>query len=239
MWKTRTQMNARRRLGRIVTATLAFTGVVALAACDSLPGSGLYDPDGQLDLPYPGLGGGDVNTGGGSNPFSCPNGQYYGPPVNNWNGPYGCHPQADRPAGFWVAMLVLQVSEDCNSLVGGGAMDAKAVLWNVAGAGRITQASAPSPEFPNAIASAGPLGSGVNGHITLYPKFNDPNVWANENATFPRAFQWKAEPTMLVWQGLTLLHEVGHLTGANNHGRYEGGVPFDSMLLDRCFGLKA
>jgi hypothetical protein len=114
------------------------------------------------------------------------------------------------------------------------------VLWNVAGNGRLVQNSAVHPDHPDAIAYAGPPGSGSNGHINLNPSFNDPNLAADENASFPFAFPLTRGPlSNLTWQTLVLLHEVGHLTGANDHGRYENGVPFDNFILDRCFGLKA
>ena len=228
MWRTRSRRDAERRSRwRIVSVALAVTGVAALSACDLGEGyPEVYFPvapyiDGDVLGDF-------VNGGDGG---VCPAGQFLQPPPGDYYGPVACRPNPNRPTYHVIAQLML-LDQSCSDLVGGGNMDPNAVLHAVA-----DRISTPSTPNPDAVATAGPVGSGTNGNITLHPDFFNQSAMTYTPGWMPTVAPLTRAPTFLEMQALVLLHEVGHLTGANNHGRWEPGRVFNAMLLDRCLKL--
>lgn len=96
---------------------------------------------------------------------------------------------------------------------------------------------------PQRVGGQGALKDGV---ITVYNPFHNA-TWANTAGVFtapgetvvrqlPDGSVDATPPTAEMIKAAILLHEVGHLTGANVHGPTEFRAPINRLILQACFG---
>jgi hypothetical protein len=183
----------------------------------TIDGGGDPAPD-PIPNPGGGLGGtgGDPIPGGGGGGGAVPDGK------------------GGLPAGA-VSKVNEVLNGDCKSLlspVSAPFLDPKAV-WDAV---PIQQSPTPKPGAPTATADA-PVGVGSTGPITIYPAF----YTAGPDSIFgfiPAHNGLTRLPTDDEMKAMTLLHEIGHLTGSLGNHDQAGSDLYNLLILEKCFGIQ-
>jgi hypothetical protein len=139
--------------------------------------------------------------------------------------------------GFTKAQSLLLGNPACNNLVTGpnspGGASALSILQTVP----FVNSATPSPtDTPTSIVLAqAPESAGAAGSITFFPAYNSVTSSTIYGTLSPGAHLSRTLTPEEV-QAVVMLHETGHLTGANNHAMGDAGQ-FNQFLLNLCFGV--
>lgn len=146
----------------------------------------------------------------------------------------------DSKPGYTKARAAMLANPACANLISGSNPAGGVSGYNVLGSVPFITSFTPSPSdtaTAKAVASA-PVGAGVNGHITFYPVYNSITS-ANIVTTLAPGAHLSRPLTQEEAQAFTILHEDGHLTGANIAHTNDDptNATFNLWILNLCFGI--
>jgi hypothetical protein len=132
------------------------------------------------------------------------------------------------------AMIVLLQSRACSDLVTGpNPIGGKDAFFRLANSSVFTDVSTD----PNLFAEVFPWSDG-RAAIIVYPAFMGATY---SNPTVRGVFgntPYNPPPSPYEVRAAMILHEVGHLTGAQSHAAGDPNVAFNKRILEQCFGAR-